>query len=106
GRGPGRGSISQQVPALRIRAVEVLERALLLDDENRGAQPVEIVQLLRRELGERREAPGNAHPFAFTEAAAFARCSQVSTTVSGLTGIDSMPSLMRHSATCGCSRRP
>ena len=91
--------------ALRIYAVHVLEHAILLDDEHIRAQAVEVVDLLRGKLREGREAPDDqdwapACAGAAT-AAAFARCSHVSTTVSGLSDIDSMPSCISHSARSG-----
>src|SRR4051812_44448850 len=76
--------------AARIDPIHVLEDAILLDDEHLDAQAVHVVDLLRRELGERREVPvDQAVCFA---PATFARCSHISTTVSGLRDMDSMPS--------------
>ena len=87
------------MPACRIGAVHVLEGAILLDHEDRGADLQEVVDLAGRELREGSEAPGD-HAVALG-AAAFARCSHVSTTVSGLSDIDSMPSAISHSARSG-----
>src|SRR5450631_875510 len=90
---------AQQMPRARIDAVHVLERAILLDHEDLGAQLQEVVDFARRELVEVSESPAD-HAVALG-AAAFARCSHVSTTVSGFNEIDSMPSAMSHSARSG-----
>ena len=95
----GRGSVAEKMPALEVRTVEVLERARLLDHEHGRTRPVEVVDLARREVVEARETPGD-HAVA-SGVFAFARCSQVSTTVSGLRDMDSMPSCISHSARSG-----
>src|SRR5690349_12014862 len=100
---------AQQVPARRIEAVHVLERARLLYDKDAHARLEEVVDLTRAELVERGEAPVDHRRvsipkfgyLASATAAAFARCSHVSTTVSGLSDIDSMPSDISHSARSG-----
>src|SRR5215470_12080299 len=100
------------MPALRIDAVDVLEHAVLLDDEDADAQAVEVVNLDGRQLREASEAPGDQEdwapagacprvPLSGAGVTAFARCSHVSTTVSGLSDIDSMPSCISHSARSG-----
>ena len=88
------------MPALWIDAVDVLEDAALLDDEGGGARLEEVMDFLRRELREGSEAPLHHFATAFAEAA-FARCNHVSTTVSGLSDIDSIPSAISHSARSG-----
>src|SRR5688500_6267214 len=90
---------AEQVPASGVRAVHVLERARLLDHEHRGARLQDGVHLERGELAEGRALPRD-HTAAFL-LATFARCSQVSTTVSGFRDMDSMPSDISHSARSG-----
>ena len=93
------GVAAREVQRSRVGAVHVLEHAVLLHHEDRRARLQDVVDLARGKLVETREPPGD-HTAAFG-LATLARCSHVSTTVSGLSDIDSMPSCISHSARSG-----
>ena len=87
------------MPRMFVGPIQVLEGAFLLDHEDLCTRAQDGVQLAHGELPEGSALPGD-HTAALG-VVALARCSQVSTTVSGFRDIDSMPSDISHSARSG-----
>ena len=82
---------TQQVPRMLIGTVEILKRAVLLDYKYIDSLARDGIPIIERQIVKACELPNQRHRIHPQRYATLARCNHVSTTVSGLSDIDSMP---------------